>query len=94
MALRVAKRKPGRQCPERIPAYRATQARFSQNLRRIRTNRRLTQERAAELCGLAPRHLQMMEAGEVNCTILTLSKLAQGLGIDVADLLAPLRRGR
>lgn len=92
MARRVAKRKPERQHLERIPAYRATQARFSENLYRIRRSRRLTQEKVAELCDLTPRHIQMMEAGEINCTIMTLSRLAQGLGIDVAELFAPLRK--
>lgn len=92
MARRVAKRKPERQHLERIPAYRATQARLSENLWQIGKKRRLTQEKAAELCGLTPRHIQMMEAGEVNRTIMTLSKLAQGLGVDVGDLLAPMRK--
>lgn len=92
IARRVAKQSPKRRYLEQSPAYRATQRRFSENLQRIRARRRLTQEQIAELCGLAPRHIQMMEAGEVNCTILTLSRLAEGLGIDVTDLLAPLRR--
>ena len=92
IARRVATRKPHRAHLERLPAYRATQIRFSENLRQHRTKRRLTQEQLGELCGLNPRHVQKLEAGEINCTIMTLSRLAQGLGIDVAELFAPLRK--
>ena len=39
--------------------------------------------------GLAIRHVQKVEAGEVNLTLETLRKLAEGLGVDPSVLLAP-----
>lgn len=92
IAQRVATRKPHRAHLERIPAYRAIRMRLSENLRSCRERRRLTQEQTAELCDLNPRHIQKLESGEANFTAITLAKLTQGLGLDVVDLLAPLRK--
>jgi transcriptional regulator with XRE-family HTH domain len=47
----------------------------------------MTQEDVALAAGLALRHLQKIEAGQVNVTLETLSALATALRVDVAVLL-------
>lgn len=56
---------------------------------RERTRLRWSQERAAEEAGLNPRHLQKIEAGSVNVTLRTLSRLSAALNVDVKRLLEP-----
>src|SRR5919199_5847457 len=60
--------------------------------RRVRACRRdlgLTQEELADRAGLNPRHVQKIEAGELNVTIGTLSALAIALGVTITDLIEP-----
>jgi transcriptional regulator with XRE-family HTH domain len=62
--------------------------RLANGLRRERTRRRWTQEEAAELAGLNPRHYQKLEEGSVNVTLRTLERLCRAFGVDVAQLFA------
>ncbi|HEY3315291.1 MAG TPA: helix-turn-helix transcriptional regulator [Bacillota bacterium] len=59
------------------------------NVRRIRLLRGFTQEAAAARAGIAVRHYQKIEAGEVNVTLDTLARVAQGLGTEVVELFSP-----
>jgi len=61
--------------------------RFARNLQKARAHRELTQERLADLSGLAVRHLQKIEAGEVNLTLLSIAAIADALGCEPRDLL-------
>lgn len=71
------------------PAYRSALTRVATNLRRLRLARGWTQEEAARRCGdMAAQYLQLIEREGVNVTVSTLSRLAQGFGVDIADLLA------
>ena len=71
------------------PAYRSALTRVATNLRRLRLARGWTQEEAARRCGdMATQYLQLIEREGVNVTVSTLSRLAQGFGVDIADLLA------
>jgi transcriptional regulator with XRE-family HTH domain len=54
--------------------------RFGSNLRRVRTERKITQERLAELADLNIRTVQKIEAGEVNILITTAIRLQRALG--------------
>lgn len=61
---------------------------------RIRTRRKamkLSQERLGELCGLHRTYIGQVERGEVNVTMRNLLALAQGLGVDVGELVRGLR---
>ena len=70
------------------PAYRSALTRVATNLRRLRLARGWTQEEAARRCGdMAAQYLQLIEREGVNVTVSTLSRLAQGFGVDIADLL-------
>lgn len=64
------------------------------NVRRLRVRQLMSQERLAKLSGIERAYLSRLERGvEKNPTLTTLQRLADTLGVDVADLLAE-RRGR
>lgn len=57
------------------------------NINRIRKEKRMTQE---DLCGMTEldrSHLSEIENGKMNITVRTLSKIAQGLGVSLKDLI-------
>ena len=62
---------------------------LARRVRALRTSRRWTLEVAAEQMGLDLKHLQKVEAGTINVTLLTLTRIAKGLGIGVGDLFEP-----
>jgi transcriptional regulator with XRE-family HTH domain len=63
------------------------QERVGVAVRRLREDRGLTQEQLANAAGLAARHVQKIEAGEVNVTLRTLVCLGTALGVDAGILL-------
>ena len=63
-------------------------ARLAVAIRESRARAGLTQEGLAAQAGMAVRHVQKIEAGEVNVTIRTLAKIAQALGLNISDLFA------
>lgn len=66
------------------------QSRVGRNLRILRERQHLTQDNLACLAGLATRHLQKIEAGEVNVTLRTVAKLCVALKVDAVTLFAVL----
>ena len=48
----------------------------------------MSQEALAQKAGLSTRHLQKLEASQVNVTIESLSKLANALEVDISQLFA------
>ena len=56
-------------------------------MRRLRIAAGLSQEAAADLIGVARSHAGNMERGQQNITLLIVSKVAQALGCDPAELL-------
>jgi transcriptional regulator with XRE-family HTH domain len=67
--------------------FQNVRQRIARNVARFRMDQGLTFEALANRSGLHWRHVQKIEAGDSNITILTLSRLADGLLVDVADLL-------
>ena len=59
------------------------------NIRRIRTKKKLTQEKLAELSGLSQQYLSGLERGNRNPTIVTILEVAQALRVSHMDLVAP-----
>jgi transcriptional regulator with XRE-family HTH domain len=55
-------------------------------VRQLRQERNLTLENASAAANLDITHLQKIEAGKVNVSMVTLIRLADGLGVDVVDL--------
>ncbi len=84
-------KKPHRLALYKAPAYLAFLARVGANVRRLRLAQGLTQEELAfRATDMGPAMLRTIEAGAVNVTALSMSRLAAGLGIDPAELLAPV----
>jgi transcriptional regulator with XRE-family HTH domain len=64
------------------------------NVRRIRTARRLSQEALADRAGIHRTYVGSVERAERNVSIDNICRLAWALGVDVRNLLAPVRRRR
>lgn len=61
--------------PSNKPAPCPVRQRFGKNVARLRTDRRLTQERMAEQTGLSTRYWQSVEAGEYFPPLATLARI-------------------
>jgi transcriptional regulator with XRE-family HTH domain len=59
------------------------------NIRRIRTSQKMTQERLAELASLNARTIRHIEAGEINILITTVARIRGALGCMWDDLMPP-----
>jgi transcriptional regulator with XRE-family HTH domain len=72
--------------------------RFRKTLRQLRQSRQWTQEQAAEACGIGYKLYQLYELGiKKNPGLRTLEKIADGFGLELAELFsksAPTRRRR
>ncbi|MBU8820314.1 helix-turn-helix domain-containing protein [Mycolicibacterium goodii] len=60
-------------------------------IRERRLQAGLTQAELAERAGIGRPHLNHIEGGRKNPTVVVLVHLAQGLGVSPGDLLAPVR---
>ncbi len=63
---------------------------LTKRLKDIRTGKKLTLERLAQLTGLSKGYLSQVENSEDPPPIYTLSRISRALGIDIADLFAPI----
>ena len=63
---------------------------FVTNLRSLRQARGLTLAELARLVGYSERYLEIIERGEVDPTINTMSELAAALDVKATQLLAPV----
>lgn len=63
--------------------------RVSTNLKRLRAEKQLSQEQLAELAEFHRTYVSQLERCVTNISIDGLQRLAQALGVDVTDLLAP-----
>lgn len=61
---------------------------FASNLRRIRRERDLTQERLAELANMDLSHVSRIDRGEMEPGIRSAVKLADALGVPIGELFA------
>jgi transcriptional regulator with XRE-family HTH domain len=60
---------------------------FGRNLRRLRRERKISQEQLAHLADVSRAYLSGAEAGRRNATLETVEALAKALQIDPVDLL-------
>lgn len=62
------------------------------NLRRIRHDKKITQEELADRSGLSARYIGAIERGAVSASITILGKLAIALDVDPCELIHTPRR--
>lgn len=61
-------------------------SRFGVRLRELRQRGGVSQERLAELAGLHRTYVSSVERGERNISLLNIDKLADALGVPIAEL--------
>jgi len=61
---------------------------FGRNIRSLRRQKGLTQEKMAELAGINPKYLGEIERGIKNPTALVVQRLASALGVPVCEILS------
>ncbi|MEX0775283.1 MAG: helix-turn-helix transcriptional regulator [Phycisphaeraceae bacterium] len=66
--------------------------RFAENLRRLRQERGISQERLADAAGLHRTHISLIECDRRSVRLETLERLALALGVEPAELVPPLLR--
>ncbi len=60
-----------------------------ENVRRIRLEKGLTQERFSDLSGFSQQYISGLEKGQRNPTVVTLFQLAEALGVSHVELVRP-----
>jgi transcriptional regulator with XRE-family HTH domain len=65
---------------------------FGDNMRRLRREQGISQEKLADLAGLHRTYVGSVERGERNISIDNMERLAIALGVTVADLVSEPRR--
>jgi len=60
---------------------------FAGNVRRLRTERGMSQEELGEAAGVHRTYIGMLERGEKNVTIYNIERIARALGIEAHCLL-------
>ncbi|MBK9477724.1 MAG: helix-turn-helix transcriptional regulator [Bacteroidetes bacterium] len=69
------------------PKEKKTLLKFGKHLRELRLAKGLTQEKLNFKADLSKNAVGLIERGEINCSILTLEALAQGLDISLKKLI-------
>jgi transcriptional regulator with XRE-family HTH domain len=64
------------------------------NLRRVRHEKKLTQEELADRAGLSSRYLGSIERGAVSASVTVLGQLADALRVDACELIRSTHRKR
>jgi transcriptional regulator with XRE-family HTH domain len=62
------------------------------NMRRLRYDKKLTQEELAARSGLSMRYVGSIERGAVSASVSILGKVAEALGVDPCDLIRARKR--
>ncbi len=60
---------------------------FGDTVRKIRTQKGLSQEQLAHLSDVHRTYIGMIERGEKNITLINIQKIANGLNVKLVDLL-------
>lgn len=60
---------------------------FAANVKRIRLEKSLTQEKLAELSELHPNYISSVERGQRNISICNIERIARALSVSMPDLL-------
>ena len=60
-----------------------------QNVKRIRLEKKLSQEQFSDMSGFSQQYISGLESGHRNPTVVTLYEIAKALGVSHLDLLEP-----
>ncbi|MDR1974463.1 MAG: helix-turn-helix transcriptional regulator [Bacteroidales bacterium] len=60
---------------------------FGGNVQKYRKERKVSQEKLAELAGVHRTYIGMIERAEKNITLRNIEKIAKALNVDIKDLL-------
>lgn len=63
------------------------------NLRRLRRERKLTQEEVADRAGISSRYVGAVERADVSATVTVVGQIADALGVEPSELLRSSRKG-
>ena len=72
--------------PKQVVTANDLQLRVGRAVSSVRKARAMTQEELANRAGVGWRHIQKIEAGEINTTLRTICRVAVALGIDPVKL--------
>ena len=61
---------------------------FAMNLRRLRHDRRVSQDELADVAGMSRSYLAMIETGRYHVSIKIIGKLSNALNVEPAEFLA------
>ena len=59
---------------------------FGDKIRELRHQKKLSQERLAEMAGLHRTYIGMIERAEKNITLINIEKIARALDVDISRL--------
>jgi len=94
MAARPPRTDRPSQVARHSPRFAADAKALGQRVRDLREARGWTLERAAEAMNLDLKHLQKVEAGKLNVTLVTLVRIAEGFAEPVSALFATKSKER
>ncbi len=67
---------------------------FGQKIKVLRNDRSMSQEDLADSANVHRTYIGMIERGEKNITLITLSRLAVALNIDISEIVKGLKHGK
>lgn len=81
-------------CMQKQTQKSGAQLLFASNMKRIRLDKKLTQENVAEGAGLHPNYISSVERGERNISIGNIERISCALGVPMTELLAESEKQR
>lgn len=63
-----------------------TRLKLAATIRRLRKDRKWSQEKLAEVCGLHPNYIGGIERGERNVAVDNIEKISVAFGVSIKDL--------
>lgn len=91
MSARASRGERASQLARQSPRFLREAEALGARVRELRQARGWTLERAAEAMSLDLKHLQKIEAGKLNVTLVTIVRIAEGLDEPISALFAPAK---
>ena len=91
MPARASRGQRASQVARQSPRFAAEAKGLGARVRELREARGWTLERAAEETTVDWKHWQKIEKGQINLTLATLLRIAEGFGVSLAELFVPAK---